>query len=222
MIASLDNLLFLLLIGLAALFQLLSSALKKGSKNESQDRSKSPAPQALPPVRRAPPESDADRIRKFLEALGQPASSTPPPPVVPRTGIPPRPLAPVQPPAAQFPGTRRLPREQRKPDMSGSERPAREQPRHMELIPPGSTSIPRSDAYAEPVPPRPNEPPVVKAPGEAYTAFTGPIMKQADFQTDIITLIRSNSTLRGAIILREILGPPRGLEFQAWSNGVME
>jgi hypothetical protein len=47
-------------------------------------------------------------------------------------------------------------------------------------------------------------------------------MKQADFQTDIITLIRSNSTLRGAIILREILGPPRGLEFQAWSNGVME
>src|SRR6476660_5911951 len=108
---SLDNLLFFLLIAVAALFQLLSKALSKSKKEPDETPSESPTPQRPRPVRRVPAESDADRIRKFLEALGQPASSTPPPPVVPRTAIPPRPLAPVQPPPV-IPGWR-LPREQR-------------------------------------------------------------------------------------------------------------
>jgi len=95
---SLDNLLFLLLIAVAALFQLLSKAISKAGKTDSNKTSSSPMPQTRRPIQRAPRESDADRIRKFLEALGQPPSSTPPRPVVPRTDIPPRPLAPVQPP----------------------------------------------------------------------------------------------------------------------------
>src|SRR5215813_13541521 len=110
---SLDNLLFLLLIAVAALFQLLSKAVSKASKNQSDETPNAPRPQTPRPIQRAPRESDADRIRKFLEALGQPPSSTPPPPVLPRTDIPPRPVAPVQPPPVIIPGALRLPRERR-------------------------------------------------------------------------------------------------------------
>src|SRR6266568_5311304 len=114
---SLDNLLFFLLIAVAALFQLLSKALSK-SKKEPDETPRSPTPKIAPPIRRLPGESDADRIRKFLEALGQPPSSTPPAPVLPRTDIPPRRLAPVQPPPV-IPAMWRLPRERReKSDVS--------------------------------------------------------------------------------------------------------
>src|SRR5437867_3513272 len=101
---SLDNVLFLLLIAGAGLFQLLSKAVSKAGKNQSDKTSTPPTPPSPPQVPRVPAESDADRIRKFLEALGQPPSSTPPPPVRPRTDIPPRRLAPVQPPPV-IPGT---------------------------------------------------------------------------------------------------------------------
>src|SRR5258707_3190813 len=109
---SLDNLLFFLLIAVAALFQLLSKTISKAGKSDSSETSNSPKPQTPRPIQRAPRESDADRVRKFLEALGQPPTSTPPPSVAPRTDVQPRPLAPVQPPPV-IPGRWRLPREQR-------------------------------------------------------------------------------------------------------------
>src|SRR5215475_9383775 len=90
---SIENLLFLLLIVVAGLFQLLSKTLNKSGKTDSSETSSPPKPQTPRPIQSAPRESDADRIRKFLEALGQPTSSTPPRPVVPRTDIPPRRLA---------------------------------------------------------------------------------------------------------------------------------
>src|SRR5215471_3557327 len=129
---SLDNLVFLLLIAVAALFQLLSKAISKAGKSDSNETPSSPEPQTPRPIQRAPRESDADRIRKFLEALGQPPTSNPPPPVAPRTDIPPRRLAPVQPPPV-IPGAWRLPREQRqKPDVTQKESPRPEQPSHFE------------------------------------------------------------------------------------------
>src|ERR1044071_10420018 len=115
---SIDNLIFFLLIAVAALFQLLSKAVTKAHKSDSNETSDSPAAPAPRPIPRAPRESDADRIRKFLEALGQPPSSTPPPPVLARTDIPPRPVAPVQPPPV-ITRVWRLPRErQQKRDIT--------------------------------------------------------------------------------------------------------
>ena len=144
-IASLDNLLFFLLIAAAALFQLLSKAVTKAGKGQSDKTSTPPTPPRPPQVRRAPAESDADRIRKFLEALGQPPTSTPPAPVAHRTDIPPRPVAPVQPPAV-IPRAWRLPRQQQtKRDISQREIPPPEQPRHVEFVRP---TVPASVAPA--------------------------------------------------------------------------
>jgi len=210
---SLDNLLFILLIAVAALFQLLSKTISKAGKSDSNETSSLPKPQTPRPIQRAPRESDADRIRKFLEALGQPPSSTPPPPVAPRTDVPPRRLAPVQPPPV-IPGMWRLPRERReKPDVSQRETPAPEQPGRLQQIVPPPVPPPAAPAFEvhEAVPVELQQPPIVKPTVEAYAA-TQTVAKRADFTMNIATLLVSKSGLREAILLREILGPPRGLQ----------
>ena len=210
---SLDNLLFLLLIAGAALFQLLSKAISKAGKSDSNETSSSPSPQTPRPIQRSPRESDADRIRKFLEALGQPPSSTPPSPVVPRTNIPPRRLAPVQPPPV-IPGAWRLPRERaEKPDVSQGESAPLGQPSRLQQTVPSPVPPPAAATFevheALPVEPQPS---IIK-PVEAYLAPKGfGVATTADFKTDIATLLGSKSRLREAIILREIFGPPRGLQ----------
>ena len=211
---SLDNLLFFLLIAVAALFQLLSKALSK-SKKEPDETPRSPTPKIAPPIRRLPAESDADRIRKFLEALGQPPGSTPPPPVVPRTDILPRRLAPVQPPPV-IPGTWRLPREPRKtPDVTQRESRSPEQPsRLQEVVPPVlSASVTPGFEVHETLPVELQQPPLIKTPVEAYAAPKAfGVAKRADSKANIVTLLVSKSSLREAILIREILGPPRGLQ----------
>src|SRR5882724_5386858 len=79
----LENLLFLLLLVVAGLFQLLGRAARKGSTDETK-RTSEPPPRTTKPIQRAPVESDEQRVRKFLEALGQPPASQPPPPVAHR------------------------------------------------------------------------------------------------------------------------------------------
>ena len=210
---SLDNLLFFLLVAVAALFQLLSKTISKAGKSDSNETSSLPQPQTARPIQRAPRDSDADRIRKFLEALGQPPTSTPPPPVAPRTDVPPRPLAPVQPPPV-IPGRWRLPREQReKPDVSQRESAPFEQPSRLQQIVPPPESPPAAPVFEvhEAVPVELQQPPVINTPVEAYTA-TQTVAKRADFTMNIATLLVSKSGLREAILLREILGPPRGLQ----------
>ena len=211
---SLDNLLFFLLIAVAALFQLLSKTISKSGKSDSNETSSSPRPQTPRPIQRAPRESDADRIRKFLEALGQPPSSTPPSPVLPRTDIPPRRLAPVQPPPV-IPGTWRLPREPRKtPDVTQRESRSPEQPsRLQEVVPPPLSApvTPGFEVHAS-LPLEPPQPPSLTASVETVAANTRPLAKGAGFKSDIATLLGSKSALRQAIILREIFGPPRSLQ----------
>lgn len=197
--AHLDNLLFLLLIAVAALFQFLAKAAAKAGKDQTKRTS---TPRTPRPIPRAPAQSDEDRIRKLLEALGQPPTSSPPPLVTPRTDIPPRPIAPVQPPMSPLSQLRR--EKLRKREIISRE------------IPP-----PRTDKDAEkmlsstfevqerqfPIAP----PPTFKPPPKIYTGLSPTIAKAKEPRRDIATLLASSSGLRDAIILREILGPPRGL-----------
>ena len=205
-VASLDNLLFILLIAVAALFQLLSKAVTKARKKQSDETSTPPMPPRPPQVPRAPAGSDADRIRKFLEALGQPPSSTPPPPIAPRTDIPPRRLAPVQPPPV-MPREWRLPRERR--EITQKESPSPELPSRVEkiVVPPvTAAAAPAFEVHEI------QQQPIVKTPVEAYAAATRAIVNTPGLKTDIASLLASKSGLREAILLREILGPPRGLQ----------
>jgi hypothetical protein len=210
--AHLENLLFLLLLVLAGLFQLLGRAARKIRKDE-EEPTPEPAPTTLKPVPRAPAQSDEERIRKFLEALGQPLQSKPPPPVAPRTDIPPRPLAPVKPPTAYpLPPWKKLtPEERRKAVVILRESPPPASVKRVEKIfPPEIPSVPAFEVHEGPL--SVESPPILKTPVETYAAAKRTLPKGADLKTDIATLLSSTSGLRDAIILREIFGPPRSLQ----------
>ena len=199
---------------MAVLFRLLASKIGEAKKRQQDPNQGTPTrPPPLERVKRASAESDEERIRRFLEALGQPADSRPPPVVVPRTDIPPRPLAPVQPPAAHLPRAWKVIREQRrKRDIVLKESAPPEIVERAEKISlPAITVAPTFEVHQGPFPPEP--PPGVKTPVEAdAAAATQPGAKGEKAQTDIATLLASKSGLRNAIILREIFGPPRGMQ----------
>jgi hypothetical protein len=191
-----ENLLFILLIAIAVLFRLLAS--KAGqAKKSSQDPDQRSMTRTRP-VGRAPVESDEERIRRFLEALGQPTTSKPPPPVAPRTEIPPRPLAPVQPPPGPFPMPRRrlTSEERRQRDVIPPEIPVAS-PRVVEVQEQQAQTEPRTD---------------IKSPEQNLATPADSKMKVAYTGADIAGFLRSSTGQRNAIILREIFGPPRSLQ----------
>jgi len=209
----LDSLLFILLIAIAVLFRLLASKAGEAKKRqEDSDRSSTTSPSAAEPIGRAPVESDEERIRRFLEALGQPTGSRPPPPVVPRTDIPPRPLAPVQPPTASLAPPWKLTREERRKrivileespglgKVGGAE----------EIATPQITIPPTFEVHEGRLPAE--LPSIIKTPVEVYAATARPVIRAGESGAGIATMLTSVSGLRDAIILREILGLPRGLQ----------
>jgi hypothetical protein len=210
--AHFENLLFLLLLAIAGLFQLLGRAARK-TREEQEEPITKPPPRTLTPIPRAPAQSDEERVRKFLEALGQPPQSKPPPPVVPRTDIAPRPLAPVKPPTVYpVPPWKTLtPEERRKAVVILRESPPPASAKRVEKIfPPKMPSVPAFEVHEGPL--SIESPPILKTPMGTYAAATRPIAKEAGLKTDVAALLASNAGLRDAIILREILGPPRSLQ----------
>ena len=204
-----ENLLFLLFVTGAFLFQLLTRAASKTRKNtdESQRRSTS-RPQTPPPIPRGPAETDEERIRKFLEALGQPTTSKPPPPVTPRPTYQKPVVLPHVPPFASPlpPLTTRppdLPREIKLPGQITSTRGKR-------TFRPRVAEASEFEVHEGQMPTEP--PPIIKTPEEAYAIATQPISKPDQTETNIAALLRSTSGLRNAIILREVFGPPRSLQ----------
>jgi hypothetical protein len=208
-IAAIDNWLFLLLLAMAVIFRLLTKA--AGSKTGSSEPDESTSPRPDQNKQEARPISDEEQIRKFLEALGQPRTAKPPPPVAPRADVPPRPVAPVRPPQTMIPmPTRRAAAERDLPP-----------PRRREAVPPPvpRTYQPRAArAPVTPAPvfevretaaPLPEVTPVSKSAAESAARISATDQQK---EKSILDLLRSARGLREAVILREILGPPRGMQ----------
>jgi len=190
----LDNLLFLLFLGIAFFFQLLTRAARKTGQRpeDTTRRSTSPSQRSRPLVSESD-ETDQERIRKFLEALGQPATSKPPEPSRPRPTYQ-EPVVLPPPPA--------LPREIRLP---GQIPPTRTAKTFRPKVSETPFEVRRETASLE-------SPPVIKTAAEAYAIATQPVSKPREGRIDIAAMLRSTSGLRDAIILREIFGPPRSMQ----------
>src|SRR5438105_6174087 len=201
-----ENLLFLLFVAGAFLFQLLTRAASKTGKNadESQRRSTS----TPPPIPRAPADSEEERIRKFLEALGQPTTSKPPAPVSPRPTYQRPVVLPHIPPFGSPlpPLTTRPPDLPRKIKLPGQITPTYEAKTFTpKVAEPAKFEVHEGQIASE-------RPPIIKTAAEAYAIASQPISKPEHTETNITALLRSPSGPRDAIILREIFGPPRSLQ----------
>jgi hypothetical protein len=185
-----DTLIFLALAGLALIFRWLTS---------HSEKPEPPPPNESAP-RRPPAESEQERVRRFLEALGAPPGTQPPPPVRRRS---------VAPRGAPTPS----PEPQRPPKVRRS---------FVQPLPPLTTTPP------EPVVIEAAFPPVVIAPPlpSTQSSLAGPITLLPTLTTvapktatkrltpagSLTALLLSPRNIRQAIILREVLGPPRGLQ----------
>ena len=179
-----DTVIFLVLAGLALIFKWLTN---QGSGDA--EKTKPAPPQA--PIQRSPPQSDQERVRRFLEALGVPPGTQAPPPVRPRT-ITPRPVitaAPRTPP----PTIKRT---------------------WAQPLPPLTTAPPPESVFMVEAQPAPVAPPPLPAEIRPPTRSASSARKAvpASPLTSLGQILRSREKIRQAIILREIFGPPRGLE----------
>ena len=204
--AHFENLLFLLLVVVAALFQLLGRAARKTDADDVNETAKSP-PKPPKPIPRARPESDQERVRKFLEALGNPPASPPPPRTAQRpTYRKPLVLPRVPPIASPLP-----PLVTRPPDLPSEFevhrdpiRVAAEQPRPVERSTTPVFQVHESTAPLTST---------LTAPATVPNEITAQPQLAASRRPIVTaTLLQSKSSLREAIVIREILGPPRGLE----------
>jgi hypothetical protein len=208
-----QNIIFIIIAAIIGISRLVSR-ISEESKKQSQRRRQPPPPQPEIPqaVQRTRPKTDEERVREFLEALGQPAGAAPPPKIHPRTQIPPRPLAPVQPPASMRPF--------RKPEF----RTWREQAKEIVVLQ-QPTKIAPPEIKRVVVPAEANEPGTWIAQEEAQTgAATKMAIARTDDQPSIRAsadaiwkqTLRSRDAVRTAIVLREIFGPPRGVQLSSF------
>lgn len=191
-----DTLIFLVLAGIALVFKWLTKMAAGGADDE-------PKPSA-PNEQRRPvsPLSEQERVRRFLEALGAPPGTEGPPPVRPRSAAPPPPVV------------TQTPRRLRQRKWAQPLPPLVTSP----LPPPVVTEIP------EPVPPpvivAPPPPPLVVPIPKPRPLARAPIAVPLPAASpSLMQTLRTRGTVRQAIILKEILGPPRGLQ-NPFSAGV--
>jgi len=185
-----DTVIFLVLAGLALIFKWLTT---RGSDEAEKPPSVSPDE----PTRRTPSQTDEERVRRFLEALGVPPGTQTPPPIRSRT-VTTRPVATTAP---------RVP--------SPKARRSWAQPLPPVVTTPAEMSAP-APVFVMPTQQLPAVPPPLP-PEMNLRASAAPLARKATPArslptTSFRTMLRSRERLRQAIILREVLGPPRGLE----------
>lgn len=221
-----DHLGVIILVGLFALGKWLVQNV--GKTAESQEDSAPGTPPVTPtPIRSGQPlpanESEEERMRRFMEALGLPAGSAQPPKPVLRESQKPLTRPPltaasdevVQPPRAQVP----MPRERRMRES----RPDRRQ-----IAPPSApieaqTAIPKIASMGDSAPQMEvsSIPAMTFATPESYIRKATPTQARgAKTMVEpapasgitLSELLHDKSALRKALIMREILGAPKSLQ----------
>jgi hypothetical protein len=198
-----ENLLFVALVAAVALIRFLVQA---AENKKNRDAAKRAEPDAARPIQRAPAETEEERIRRFMEALGVPKGSAAPPRKV-------TPRAPTKiPPIDPFP----LPRSRGDvPPITPSREEAppipAPQPAAPLPLPTAETSMLALEKIAN-------------APAESYdvrelasAAHEPPVPGSAGVSRDnskrgLRARLATAEGLRDAIILREIFGPPRSMQ----------
>jgi hypothetical protein len=193
-----DLIIFLVLAGIALVFRWLT---KQASSDSDESR-----PVSYDEQPSAPNETDEERIRRFLEALGAPPG-TPPPPKVQGHPTPSRPV--VTPKAPPLPRPAKRSWVQPLPPLVTI-------PKEQEEVRPSITTALSAAAVVDAVP----APPIILAAGEPSTpklwaATAAPTLVPT--RRSLGVLLRSAAGAREAIILRELLGPPRS--FEPFSGG---
>jgi hypothetical protein len=185
-----DTLIFLALILIASFFRWISKEADKAKRQSEQNKPTPARPVRLPPQE----ETDEQRVRRFLEALGQPTSSPPPAPIQ-------RPSIKPSEPRTAIPRARKI----------------------FSPLPP-LTTVPPPLPIETPSPASPPvmEPEVTRTgvPSISEQQKAGPLlplafpetMQESPMRAEVSRLLSSSRGLRDAIILREIFGPPRSLQ----------
>lgn len=203
-----QNVIFIIIAAIVGISRLIARV----SRNAREQQQPKP-PRPAQPVQRTQPKTDEQRVREFLEALGQPPGSAPPSKVQPRTHIPPRPVAPIQPPPIGRPFSTvlvRTPAEKKKTVFF---------PQEGGFAPPELKRI-----IAAPPTTDMNEPGALFA-QERTSSVAVASQTSAASATERTTLgvrtsvdanwkqsLRSSDSVRAAIVLREIFGPPRAMQ----------
>lgn len=176
--------------------------------------SKQPPPPSGPsgpgaPRRNLPSgESEQERYRKFMEAVGLPKDSPPPAPVRPRT-VTPGPLLPVKPPLLSpnvTPGrVRRVP--PARPPAPAAPRP-QTVTRQAAPAPAPAKSVSEPAMPMQQVGPLPQGSSALRPPA----ATAGAVARRSYPAGALLLKLRDPAAIREAIVLREVLGPPKALQ----------
>jgi hypothetical protein len=210
-----QNIVFIVIVAIIGIWRLIARI--KDALNQSQrDNQRRTTPPNRPPRPLAREEkTDEQRVREFLEALGRPTGSAPPSKVQPRTNLPPRPLAPIPPPPSMRPFSPVLvqPRSRAKKAVFVPQQWSKSSVPESDVVVP--TSGPSIDV---------NEPGRWIAQEQARSAPSpdvskAPLIKATDETANIRAsaeiiwkpALRSPDGMRAAMVLREILGPPRAM-----------
>jgi len=199
-----DNPIFILLILVAGLFRWLAQRAEEKRKRSGDTAESARQRESAAPARGG--EQTEERVRRFLEALGQPTSSKPPSKIAPRKLVEPRPvvahfppITPTLPPLTTAP-----------PPLPEYPAPA---PQPMttvasEQIAPLRT---REPAVFEVAPVQPTTTSKVRRDAAMRSGLTSSRNVARDL-TPLAARLATAEGLRDAIVVREVFGPPRSLQ----------
>jgi hypothetical protein len=179
-----DHPIILVIVAAAALLRWLSQRSDAAKPNPER-----PVVPDQPIPRGGETQTEEERIRRFLDALGQPAGARPPPKVAPKREIRPR-VFPTLPPLTTTP-----------PPLPASPASQVQAPPPLPVERVFTPALVQEAGFE------------VRDLSEQTSGDSTPARRTAAAeQSGLIFMLRSNQDLRNAIVLREIFGPPRSLQ----------